>query len=51
MTKSKWGRRLLMLASGGVLFQSTGCDTTLAPLVLSLAEQLVLSSLFGGIAV
>lgn len=51
MTKSKWGRRLLMLASGGMLFQATGCDTTLAPLVLSLAEQLVLSSLFGGIAV
>ncbi len=49
MKNSKWGRKLLILASGGLLFQSTGCETTLAPLVLSLAEQLVLSSLFGGI--
>ena len=51
MKNSKWGRKLLILASGGLLFQSTGCDTTIAPLVLSLAEQLVLSSLFGGIAI
>lgn len=51
MTNSKWGRRLMILASGGVLLQSSGCDTSLAPLLLSLAEQLVLSSLFGGVVI
>jgi len=51
MMNSKWGRRLLILATGGMLLQSSGCDTTIAPLLLSLAEQLILSSLFGGVAV
>ena len=38
-----------VVATGGVLLQTAGCATTLAPLALSLLENIALSRLFGGL--
>lgn len=43
MSCCKVVRVLGLVAGGGVLLQTAGCSTTLAPLVLSLLENVVLS--------
>lgn len=53
MKKWRWGRMLAIVATGGVLLQTTGgCSDLLAPLVetaITLAIQFLLGGLFGGI--
>jgi len=48
MSRSRAGRILAAILVGGVLLQTGGCATTLAPLFLSVAESLLLSTLTGG---
>jgi hypothetical protein len=48
MSKSRAVRLLAMLTAGGVVFQAGGCAVTFAPVVLSLAESVLLSVLTGG---
>lgn len=50
MSKSRAGRFLAIMVAGGVILQAGGCATTLAPLALSLAESIILSTLTGGLA-
>ncbi len=49
MTMRKLVRVAAVVATGGVLFQTAGCATSLAPLALSLLENILLSQLFGGL--
>ena len=49
MKTSKLKRTVLLVLSGGVLIQIGGCGTILAPVALGLAENLILSFLFGGL--
>lgn len=48
MSKSRAVRILALVATGGVVLQAGGCATTLAPLLLSLLESILLSTLTGG---
>ncbi len=48
MKKSSFKRTLLLVLTGGVLVQIGGCATITAPLLLSLAENVLLSFIFGG---
>ena len=41
-------RTLALICCGGALIQIGGCGAALAPTVLGLAENLLLSFLFGG---
>lgn len=41
-------RIVAVVTSGGVLLQTAGCATTMAPLILSLLESVLLSQLTGG---
>ncbi len=51
MSKHRSLRRFAALgAVGGCLLQVTGCAAGLAPVLLSLAESVLLSFLFGGVA-
>jgi len=38
-----------VVATGGVLLQTAGCATTIAPLALSLLENIVLTQLTGNL--
>ena len=49
MTMRKLLRVTAVVAAGGVLVQTAGCTMTLAPLVLSILENVLLSQLFGGV--
>jgi hypothetical protein len=51
MTMRKCVRILAVVTAGGMVVQAGGCATTLGPIALSLFENLVLSSLFGGIGI
>jgi hypothetical protein len=44
-----WGRWLALAASGAVVFQLAGCASALGPVLVSLAESLVLRAIFGPI--
>ena len=48
MKTSKLKRTLVLVLTGGMLIQFGGCGTVLAPVALGLAENLLLSFLFGG---
>lgn len=48
MKRSKWLRVGMLVCSGAVLTQFTGCSTILAPTILGFAENVLLSTLFGG---
>ena len=48
--KTRWGRRLVLLCSGGMLVQFAGCATGIVPVLLSAAESAILSSLLGSLA-
>jgi hypothetical protein len=51
MSKKRAIRLLAVLASGGVMFQAAGgCVTTFTPLLLSVAESVILSTLAAGFA-
>ncbi|MCK4660412.1 MAG: hypothetical protein KAV82_12890 [Phycisphaerae bacterium] len=49
MTLRKLLRVTAVVMTGGVIIQTAGCATTLAPLALSLFENIVLSQLFAGL--
>ena len=49
VSKLQAGRILAIILAGGVILQTGGCATTLAPLALSLAESIFLSTLTGGV--
>ena len=49
MKMRKLVRIIAVIATGGVLVQTAGCATTLAPLALSILEIIVLTQLFGGL--
>jgi hypothetical protein len=48
MNTSKLKRTLALVFTGGVLIQFVGCGTVLAPAMLGLAENVLLSLLLGG---
>ena len=49
MTMRRLVRITAAVASGGLLLQTAGCATTIAPLALSLVENILLSQMFGGL--
>lgn len=49
MTMRRFLRITASVATGGLLLQTAGCATTIAPLALSLMENIVLSQLTGGL--
>ena len=49
MKMRKLIRMTAVVATGGVMLQTVGCGTTLAPLALSLLENVLLSQLLGGL--
>jgi len=51
MKASRVKRIVLLVCTGGVLVQIGGCGAILAPTLLGLGEQLLLSLLFGGLGV
>jgi hypothetical protein len=48
-TLRAWGRWLALVATGAVVFQAAGCASALGPILVSLAESLVLRAIFGPI--
>jgi hypothetical protein len=49
MRKMRIGRAIALVCSGAVLLQAGGCVSALAPLALSLGEDLLLTLLLGGL--
>jgi len=47
MSKSRLLRVMAVVAAGGMLLQSGGCITSIAPLALSVAESFLLTALVG----
>ncbi|MFQ5490960.1 MAG: hypothetical protein ACE5GE_09590 [Phycisphaerae bacterium] len=48
MRHSTLKRALFLVLTGGIMIQFTGCGTLLAPIALGLAENFLLSFIFGG---
>ena len=48
MTTKRAMRILALVATGGVVLQAAGCASTFAPLLLSVAESVILGTLTGG---
>jgi len=44
-----WKKTLALICVGGLVVQLGSCAATLAPTALSLAEQMLLSGLLGGL--
>jgi len=45
--RTTWQKQLMIIAAGGMLLQVGSCATQVAPLVLSLGESILLTSLLG----
>lgn len=49
MSRSRMWRLALLVCTGAVMTQFVGCSTILAPTILGLVENILLSTLFGGL--